>query len=117
MHRYISTDNGLECFACGIVLDYSPDADDLPPSHVWPDPVRNALEDAAGSLAFGLCHPGNDARAHNSTLEGTPADHPYADPRSFRAKTDGYRLVCAYDATTVDALTDPASVNPVCEGA
>lgn len=104
LHRYISTDNGLECFACGIVLDYmSPDDDGLGAAI-----LADHYEDIARSLAFGLCHPGTDSRAHHYVLEGIPRG---ADD------VTGYALQCAYDGARVTADTLPASVDPSCIGA
>jgi hypothetical protein len=103
MHAYISTDNGLQCYGCGLVLDYtSPDDDPT----VISDTALDALEDAARALAFGL-HRSGLTRAHHYVLEGMPA----GDPRG------AWRLVCAYDSTTVDGLTSPSDVNPECIGA
>jgi len=120
-HRYISTDNGLECFACGIVLDYMSPDDPESPYPTASDADRDRLEDAARSLAFGLCHPGNDARAHHYILEGVPltvdGTLTVQGAAYLLEGAPAYKLVCAYDTTTIDALTDPTTVDPVCLGA
>jgi hypothetical protein len=106
MHRYISTDNGVQCFRCGIVLDYMSPDDPSQPYQTAPNSARDTLEDAARSLAFGLCHDPStlgDDRAHHYVLEGIP-------------RTDDYRLVCAYDNVTVGPDTLPADVDPTCIG-
>jgi len=107
-HRYLSTDYGIECYACGIVLDYMSPDDPAGPYQSAPDSAHDALEDVARGLAFGLpCPSTGDARAHHYVLEGIPPA--YADRGE-------YALQCAYDAARVDALTVSATVDPACTG-
>jgi hypothetical protein len=138
MHRYLHTDNGLQCYRCGIVLDYrSPDdatghpfdqagttsayaGDPLDACYSCGEPKAahtGSLEDAAVSLAFGLCREPDDARAHHYVLEGIPPHVTEPGETDTLCSDHDYRLVCAYDGVTVDADTLPADVPYACTGA
>jgi len=107
MHRYLSTDSGVACYACGIVLDYMSPDDPTMPYPTAPDSAADTLEDIARALAFGLCRPGFDGRAHHYVLEGIP---------NGAEGVTGYALQCAYDGARVTADTLPASVDSRCAG-
>lgn len=84
MHKWISTDNGDECYRCGVVLDYRSPDDDL---EVGRDGFERAkiLGDAhraAHELAPMGCNP-TPNRSHHFMLIGTSDDF-------------GYGLECAY---------------------
>jgi hypothetical protein len=106
MHRYLHVDAGLECFACGILLDYR---DEMIAADSGDDTDFSDLESAARELAFGLCRP-KVRRAHHYVLESVPPQ-PGAGPGT------AFRLVCGYDSTTITDETLPDSVDSECAGA
>jgi hypothetical protein len=94
LHRYLSTDNGVECFACGIALDYlAPDEGDTTPSLVADE--RTELE-AMRFLPW--CQGPVTDRAHHYVFEGD-------------------RIACAYGDQTIGLETPFDSVKHECIGA
>jgi hypothetical protein len=93
MHRYLSTDYGVECFACGLALDYlAPDDGDASPSLVTDE--RTELE----AMRFLPDCPGPiTERSHHYVYEVD-------------------RISCAYGDQTIDLDTRPLSVRHDCWG-
>ena len=82
MHRWISTDNGDECFSCGVVLDYTDPQDEHPES-------LDERDRAAHDLV-GWCNGPTDARTHHFVLIAA------MDSWSPNDQAFGYGLECAY---------------------
>ncbi len=78
MHKWIHTDNGIECYRCGVVVDYMNEDD--AGSFV----ADEATERAAHEL-IGWCDVANDpeSRPHHFVVIGTDDEY-------------GYALECAY---------------------
>jgi hypothetical protein len=112
MHRWIGTDNGSQCFACGLVLDYV--ETDESGNALWESRLTQTQQDAAFSLAFGLCSGPETGRAHHYVIGSRPASsHMHSGGRS------GWEdiIECAYGDSTVGPDDLPRNVNPECIGA
>jgi hypothetical protein len=106
MHRWIGTDNGSQCYRCGIALDYGA-TDGSSGCIDWTDPRTAAESDAAHNLAP-WCHEPTDDRAHHYVLEGIPRPADPAWP---------YVLSCAYGDSVIGPDTLPADIAVACIGA
>jgi hypothetical protein len=90
MHRFLSTDDGVQCFACGIVLHY-------------------VSQDEAGGLVV-------DEATELEAMRYLPwCPGPIAD-RSHHYVFEGDRIACAYGDSMILADTLPGSVEPECIG-
>ena len=91
-HKWLSTDNGDQCFRCGIVLDYA-----SPPD--WPstEAERERDERMAHDLVMSCTGPSTE-RAHHMVLEFD-------------------RLSCAYGDSVIEWDTSPEAFYKECVGA
>jgi len=103
VHSWIGTDNGSQCYRCGMVLDYG--ETDEAGVLVDSDETRRQSE-AAHALAWALCSGPETARAHHYILAAHPTDEPGA-----------YMLDCAYGDSATDGGQVPSDINPECIGA
>lgn len=102
MHKWIGSDNGSQCYRCGMALDY---ANESEMGGNFTEFFPGA-SDVAHSLAPGCFGPETN-RAHHFLLEG----HPASD--------DAWFLNCAYgDCSTDEGLGGgPGVYDPECIGA
>lgn len=91
MHKFLSTDEGVQCYRCGAVLDY-----------MTQDEAGGLVADEATELAamryLPVCAGPSDARAHHYVYEG-----------------DG--IACAYGDARIGELTPFDSIRAACIGA
>jgi hypothetical protein len=102
MHRWISTDNGSQCFRCGVVLGYA-------------HPSSECEDADCDALGHGIA---NSEAAHALVPPcAGPGEVGAETPRAHHFWFGGDRLECAYGDAVVLPDTDFASIAPACVGA